>query len=52
MRQIIYAIIILYSILIISGCNGNKTTNKLMPELEQAEKVPCAMVPADDASKV
>ena len=39
MRQIIYAIIILYSILIISGCNGNKTTNKLMPELEQAEKV-------------
>lgn len=39
MRQIIYAIIILYSILIILGCNGNKTTNKLMPELEQAEKV-------------
>lgn len=39
MRQIIYAVIILYSILIISGCNGNKTTNKLMPELEQAEKV-------------
>lgn len=39
MRQIIYAIIILYSILIISGCNGNKTANKLMPELEQAEKV-------------
>lgn len=39
MRQIIYAIIILYSTLIISGCNGNKTTNKLMPELEQAEKV-------------
>ncbi len=39
MRQIIYAIIILYSILIISGCNGNKTTNKLMPELVQAEKV-------------
>lgn len=39
MRQIIYAIIILYSILIISGCNENKTTNKLMPELEQAEKV-------------
>ncbi len=39
MRQIIYALIILYSILIISGCNGDKTTNKLMPELEQAEKV-------------
>ena len=39
MRQIIYAIIILYSILIILGCNGNKTANKLIPELEQAEKV-------------
>lgn len=39
MRQIIYAIIILYSILIISGCNGNKTTNKLMPELVHAESV-------------
>ena len=39
MKQIIYAVIILHSILIISGCNGNKTANKLMPELEQAEKV-------------
>lgn len=39
MRQIIYAVIILHSILIISGCNGNKTADKLMPELEQAEKV-------------
>ena len=39
MKQIIYAVIILHSILIISGCNGNKTADKLMPELEQAEKV-------------
>ena len=39
MKQLIYAVIILHSILIISGCNGNKTANKLMPELEQAEKV-------------
>ena len=39
MKLTIYAVIILYSILIISGCNGNKTANKLMPELEQAEKV-------------
>ena len=39
MKLIIYAVIILYSILIISGCNGNKTANKLIPELEQAEKV-------------
>ena len=39
MKQIIYAVIILHSILINSGCNGNKTADKLMPELEQAEKV-------------
>ena len=39
MKLTIYAVIILYSILIISGCNGNKTANKLIPELEQAEKV-------------
>ncbi len=39
MKQIIYAVIILHFILIISGCNGNKTANKLIPELEQAEKV-------------
>ena len=39
MKLTIYAVIILHSILIISGCNGNKTANKLIPELEQAEKV-------------
>ena len=39
MKLTIYAVIILYSILIISGCNGNKTANKRIPELEQAEKV-------------
>ena len=39
MRRAIHIVIILYSILIILGCNGNKTTNKRIPELEQAEKV-------------